>query len=158
FFSLGYTTHDRHFLAKLVESGLDVHFCQLEQSKIRLESRSVPDGVRLVDWPGVGSGMSGPAWLRPLAAEFAQVLNRIHPGLVHAGPVPTCGYLAALSGFHPLVVMSWGSDVLVDGSRNAEYEAATRFTLRSADAFVCDSSAVRAKAQEFAELPDDRIV
>jgi len=158
FFSLGYTTHDRHFLAKLTEFGLDVHFCWLRQSRVPLESHPLPNGVKLVEWHGASEDETHPAVLRKLVPAFADVIQRIRPDVIHAGPVQSCGYIAAMTAFHPLLVMSWGSDLLVDADRDQEYSTATRFTLGSADALVCDCQSVRKKAQNFADIREEAIV
>ncbi|HYX69229.1 MAG TPA: glycosyltransferase, partial [Terriglobales bacterium] len=94
--------------------------------------------------------------------EFVPLLKtrlaEIRPDLVHAGPVPTCGYLAALSGFRPLLLQSWGSDVLLDADRDAASQQATRFALEHADALFCDCDAVRLKAQKLGGPSGDRVV
>src|SRR3989442_2272695 len=48
------------------------------------------------------------------AAGFYRELTRINPDVVHAHYVSDYGFLAALSGRHPLVVSAWGSDLLID--------------------------------------------
>jgi glycosyltransferase involved in cell wall biosynthesis len=55
-------------------------------------------------------------------------------------------------------MMSWGSDLLLDADRNAEWMQATEFTLRRADAFFCDCDTVRHKASEFRSFSDTQIV
>jgi glycosyltransferase involved in cell wall biosynthesis len=45
---------------------------------------------------------------------FYRELARINPDVVHAHYVSDYGFLAAVSGRHPMVVSAWGSDLLVD--------------------------------------------
>jgi glycosyltransferase involved in cell wall biosynthesis len=63
----------------------------------------------------------------------------------------------ALSGYIPLVSMSWGYDLLVDAHRNALWRWATRFTLRCSAAMVGDCNTIRQLAVSFG-MPGERIV
>src|SRR5205807_5249096 len=85
-------------------------------------------------------------------------LRQIQPQLIHAGPVQGGGFLAALSGFHPLLVMSWGSDVLVDADRSASLRWMTRFTLSRADMVFGDCRAVQNRAVSLSSLKPDQFV
>jgi glycosyltransferase involved in cell wall biosynthesis len=54
--------------------------------------------------------------------------------------------------------MSWGADLLLDAEQNSEWRRATEIALRAADGFFCDCRTVRAQAQRFATILDERIV
>ncbi len=73
------------------------------------------------------------------------------PDILFAGPVPNCGYLAALTGFSPLVVMSWGSDLLLDQPANDSHRVKIRTALDRSNLFVCDCHAVLRKAEAIVE-------
>lgn len=77
---------------------------------------------------------------------------------MHAGPIPTCGRLAAKTGFRPLVVMSWGSDILADAARSKAVRRSAVAALRGSDALVCDCDAVRETIQGWLPYPDERVV
>ncbi len=94
----------------------------------------------------------------PLMPALDRVIADFQPDLIHAGPVPTCGFMTALSGFHPCLMMSWGSDLLVDADQAPDWRWAAFFALCHADAFQCDCQAVREKAQAIYPLGDDRIL
>ena len=47
---------------------------------------------------------------------------------MHGGTIQTCAFLTALVGFHPLLAMSWGSDILVDSKRDKFWTWMTRYT------------------------------
>jgi glycosyltransferase involved in cell wall biosynthesis len=89
---------------------------------------------------------------------FRKVVADVQPQLIHAGPTQSCGYLTALSDFHPFLLMSWGSDLLVDAERNEIWRTSTKFTLEHSDLLLCDSDAVRAKARALVAYDDSRIV
>ena len=156
YFSRDYTPHDRRFLNSLAAAERQVFYLRLEQRGHPLEDRPLPPRVEQVVWAGGGA----PARLADgprLLSSLKQVIRQVQPDLIHAGPIQTAGLLAALSGFRPLVSVSWGSDLLRDAGRNAWYRWATRYTLRHSAVLVGDCAAVRRKAMEFG-MPDERIV
>ncbi len=67
------------------------------------------------------------------AAGFYRELARINPDVVHAHYVSDYGFLAALSGRHPLVVSAWGSDLLVDPGLSAITRRLVRWVLSRSD-------------------------
>jgi len=155
YFSRDYTPHDHRFLTSLDESGHEVHFLRLEQQGHRLEDRSLPPSIHQVAWQG-GQALFRWRDLPVLLASLRNVLNEVRPDVLHAGPVQTAAFLGALSGFRPLVSMSWGSDLLKGADRSAAMRWITRFTLRNATVMVGDCAAVREKAVLFG-LPRERI-
>ncbi len=153
YFTRDYTPHDHRFLSGIVESGHEVHYLRLERSVNQLEDRQLPPGVEIVRWAGGHS----PARLTDgprLLASLRKVLRRVRPDVLHAGPIQTVGLLAALSGFRPIVSMSWGSDLLRDADKNRWYRWATRYTLKRSSVLVGDCDAVRQKAIGFGVSTD----
>ena len=142
YFSKDYCPHDHRFLSALAESGNEIFYLRLEQGDRQTEIRPVPDQVEQVSWSGGRSParlVDGPR----LVLELNQILSKIKPDILHAGPIQTCGLLAALSGFHPLLIMSWGFDLLKDIDRGPEWRWASRYTLRHADWFTSDCETTR---------------
>lgn len=146
YFTRNYTPHDHRFLSALAqESGLEVFSLRLEQRGQQREDRPLPASIEQIPWRGGHSPArlaDGPA----LLGDLKRILRRVHPDLVHAGTLQTSAFLTALSGFRPLVSMSWGSDLLKDTDRNAAWHWATRYTLQHSAALVGDCEAVRQKA------------
>ncbi len=155
YFSDNSSDHNLRFLEKLSSSGHEVWF--LDASNEYSSAGRLPEGVRGVAHRIVVSRGSDPSAYQEFLPEFRSVLAELQPDLVHAGPVQGCGYVAALSGFHPLLVTSWGSDLLLDADRNSEWRRATTVALHGADGFMCDCDTVRRAAQSFASIPDSRI-
>jgi glycosyltransferase involved in cell wall biosynthesis len=156
YFTRDYTPHDHRFLSAMVSSGLDVLSLRLERHNLQTEDRPLPNGVEQVLWRG------GKRPLRltdgvELLYDLQQVFRKVKPDVVHAGPLQSCALLTALTGFHPLVSMSWGSDLLRDSGRNRFWRIATRYTLARTEVLVGDCEAVSLKAQEFG-LERERIV
>ncbi len=156
YFSRDYTPHDYRFLTSLAQTEHEVFYLRLERRGHMQEDRALPEKVRVVQWAG-GMGAARLSHALRLLASLRRALRKIKPDLIHAGPIQTVGLLAALSGFCPLVSMSWGSDLMQDADKNAWYRWATRFTLRRTDVLFVDCEAVRQKAIGFG-YPAERIV
>ena len=155
YFSDNSSDHNRRFVEKLASFGHEV--CFLDATQTRLAENWLPRGVERVQSKYNLRRDADPSQFAGFISEFQSLLKNLRPDLVHAGPVQTCGYVAALSDFHPLVVMSWGSDMLVHADRNAEWKHATEVALGAADGFFCDCETVRSAAQRLLAIPNDRI-
>ncbi len=148
YFSYDYTPHDHRFLQALAERDeYHVYYLRLQRGPRTLEARPVPEGVTVVEW----LGNQGPfQWARlPAYTDgLRKVLREVQPDLVHAGPVLPVAFIAAWVGAQPLVVMSWGSDVLHEAGRSLFNRVAARFALSRADVFVADNRVVARRARE----------
>ena len=158
YFSAGCTVHDRRFLGAIAAVGHQVFFLRLQGGLLPADSEPLRAGVEAVAWRRTAEPATAFAELAALAPDLQSALARLAPDVVHAGPVQSCAFVAALAGAHPLLVQSWGSDLLVDADRDPLWRWASRFTLRRSDALFCDCDAVRAKARELAGYADSAIV
>ncbi len=156
--SEGYSSHDRRFLERLAELAHEVWYLPCSADAMRHEVRPLPLGIYALA-PLIRKNISPGtlAWIRA-AVRFRSVIRQMQPDLVHAGPVQKGGFFAALAGSHPLLVMSWGSDVLADANESWWMRWVTRFTLRRADVALADCEAVRERITSLASLPADRII
>jgi glycosyltransferase involved in cell wall biosynthesis len=124
YFSRQYGPHDHRFLSAIVEFGHRAFFLCADPRNLKQDPRSLPDGVEL------------------LSGKLPQALAAAQPDLLHAGPLTHCAYEAALSGFKPLVAMSWGSDILYDAQTNFFARRRVRAALKAARALIGDCAAV----------------
>lgn len=153
YFSLDYSPHDHRFLSALAETEHEVFYVRLQRGPHQNEDRPVPEEVKQVPWAG-GRGQFRWRDLPELVRDFRRLTREIKPDLVHAGPVQTCAFITALSGFHPLLTMSWGFDLMQDAERNGWWRFATRYALRRSDFFVSDATVTREKAIAYGMKPD----
>jgi glycosyltransferase involved in cell wall biosynthesis len=150
------SVHNRRFLEKLAAAGYEVWSWNIAATQTPADQ--LPAGVRtIVSTKRIDRG-SSPAQYRELLPQLQSVLKEVHPEVVHAGPIQSGGYLAALLDFHPMLLMSWGSDLLLDAERNSEWQQATAFALQKADAFFCDCDTVRQRANSFRAFSDAEVV
>jgi len=157
FFSLGYSTHDHRFLKTISENGHEVFFVQLEGNPGIVESRAVPKNIQQVIWKGGRNPFKWSA-LPALALDFRRVVKKIQPDLIHAGPIQTCAFIAALAGFRPLLTMSWGFDLMDDVHKGKIWQFATRYTLKRSAFFTSDANITREMAIQYGMNPNKTAV
>jgi glycosyltransferase involved in cell wall biosynthesis len=156
YFSRDYTPHDHRFLMALAKTEHQVSHLRLERRGHAQEERSLSPQVEQINWAGGKTLARRGDGLR-LLVDLKRVLRVTKPDVVHAGPLQTTAFLVALSGYRPLVSMSWGYDLLMDAQRDALWRWATRFTLKRSAVMIGDCRTIRARAVTFG-MADERIV
>jgi glycosyltransferase involved in cell wall biosynthesis len=156
YFTRDYTPHDHRFLASLAETEYKIYFLRLERSGNQIEDRPIPSKIETIVWAGGGRPARLIDYPR-LKSSLVQIIQRIQPDLVHAGPIQSCAFLTALTGFKPLISMSWGYDLLQQAHRNSFTGWITRYALRQTTVMVGDCKPVMNEAIRFG-MAADRIV
>jgi L-malate glycosyltransferase len=148
YFSRDYCPHDHRILSAIVAGGHEVHYLRLEDAGRKLESRPIPEGVQVVQWRG---GTKKFHWydIPVLVLSLKEVIIDVRPDLIHAGPIQSVGLVSVLSGFHPLVSMSWGFDLMQDAKKNIYSRWVTRNVLSRSDWLFGDCQAVLNKAEQY---------
>jgi glycosyltransferase involved in cell wall biosynthesis len=157
YFSRDYTAHDHRFLTALAQTEHRVYYLRLERVGQVFEERPLPPEIEIVDWVGGAQ----PARLKEglhLLDDLRRVIRKVEPNLVQAGPIQRSAFLVALSGFHPLLSMSWGYDLLQDARRNPWWSWATRYTLTHSDAFLGDCETTRKLAITYGMAKERTVV
>lgn len=138
------------------EHGDSVWVIHLENRARPLEDRPLPSGVQRVHWIADQIPF-GYGRLLAFIRSLREVLRQVNPEVILAGPLQTCGFLVAASGFRRLVSMSWGYDLLIDAQRSRWMAWLTRFTLRRSAALLGDCETIRQLAIAYGMNPQ-RIV
>ncbi|HZU86471.1 MAG TPA: glycosyltransferase family 4 protein [Anaerolineaceae bacterium] len=163
YFSRDYTPHDFRFLSAIAQREREVYFLRLERGARQVENRTLPDNVHQIHWRGAHLGdytaQSLFNWhkLPALWADLRRVIREIQPDVIHAGPLPTVAFLAALSGFRPLVSMSWGYDLLQDVERSTWQKRTARYALKRSAILLGDCQAVQQKAVTLG-FPPEKVI
>lgn len=71
-----------------------------------------------------------------------RLLRKIRPEVLHVHSAGTYGLIAWLSGYHPLIVTAWGSDVLFS-LKSPLRKMLVKRVLRSAELVTCDAEHMR---------------
>ena len=157
YFSKNYTPHDYRFLFSLSKTEHEVFFLQLEATSRQTEDRPIPEKVQQILWAG---GQREFRWrdVPRLTFDLRRVIQEIKPDLIHAGPIQTCTFIATLSGFRPILAMSWGFDLVRDADLNSWMRWVTRYTLKRSTFFTSDAYVSREKAVAFGMNPERTVI
>jgi glycosyltransferase involved in cell wall biosynthesis len=157
YFSKSYTPHDYRFLSSLSRTEHQVFFLQLEATKRQTEDRPIPENVQQIPWAG---GKREFRWrdVPRLTLDLRHLTQKIKPDLIHAGPIQNCAFLAVLSGFRPILAMSWGYDLVMDADKSAWMRWVTRYTLKRSAFFASDANVSRDKAVAFGMDPQKTVI
>ena len=72
--------------------------------------------------------------------EVKKLIGEINPDIVNAHYITSYGFIGALSGFKPLVLSAWGTDILVTPRKNIAYKMITKYALNKSDLITSDSN------------------
>lgn len=156
YFSRDFTPHDFRFLSSLAETSHEIYYLRLERNTPQLEDRTLPMSIHQIAF---NFGEQKYSFRRTIAYRRAlmQIINKIKPDIIHAGPIQTCAFLVSTTGFKPLVTMSWGSDILKESQKNILLNWVTKHTLDRSTVLLGDCNAVRNKSIEYG-FPVDHFV
>ena len=157
YFSNDYGPHDHRYLSTIRDGGHEAFHVRLESNQRQTEDRPVPEGVQIVQWAG-GKGKFRWRDVPKLVLSLRRVIRQVKPDLIHAGPIQTCAFIAVLTGFRPILTMSWGFDLMRDVYRNHWWEWVTGYVLKRSTFFTSDAMVTRDKAVAYGMNPDRTIV
>ena len=97
-----------------------------------------------------------PDWARyPLAvSKIRAMLREYEPHIINAHFVPNYGMMAALSGFSPWVLSTWGSDVMLLPGKSPFHMWRTRFVLARAEWITSDAEVMSRRLVQLGARPD----
>jgi glycosyltransferase involved in cell wall biosynthesis len=85
--------------------------------------------------------------------QTRRLIKKIKPDIVDGHFITPYGFLAACSGFHPLVVSTWGSDVLIHAKRNFLLKAIAKYALAKADIVTAYAELLKIRLMELGTEP-----
>jgi len=127
--------HSHKFLKGLVEHGYDVHLVSYHPLPIAKNIKEI-EGLKIYHFPP--SIIKKPFYFNTLF-HFKKLLKYIKPDLIHSGNLFNESFLAALSGFHPILVMPYGSDILVFPNKSKIFYYINKYVFLKADHVICDA-------------------
>jgi len=123
------TYHTHRWVNYFVDRGHRCHLVTLDEGtktkaeEILLPSKALPDFLRY-----------------PLSVgRIRNIVADIQPNLINAHFVPNYGLIGARLKFHPLVVSTWGSDVLISPEKSFLHKLRARYVLTRADLVTADA-------------------
>jgi len=151
------TIHDFRFLRKLCQSGVDVTLVSYTPKDIPPTIAGI-EGLKIIHRRPNHFLRWQKYFFLLKRNDFRRILRRVRPDLVHSGYVWKDGFLGALSGFTPHLLMPWGSDVLIQPDQSFICRQIVRYTLRRADKIYCDAEAVKNKVVNLSNINPQKVV
>ena len=153
--------HDFRFIRKLVENGYDTNVLTIDKNPVKIE------GAKYFTFPqklneASNRFINDVKYVKYIYGQrnyIQKIIKEIGPDILHGGWVPQHGFISALSGFHPFLLMPWGSDVLVI-PQNASYltKKQIAWTIKKADMITCDAEYVKNEIIRLSGYPENKII
>ncbi|MDP2729873.1 MAG: glycosyltransferase family 4 protein [Dehalococcoidales bacterium] len=132
--------HTSRWLSYFADKGHDVHLIT------SLEPSDNIDNVKLHLLKRIGPRLRVINYLInsvPMLLQFKSLIKSIEPDILHAHYIMETSLLAALGGFHPFIVTTWGSDVLIAPRKSRMSGWVAKFVLKRADLVTCDAEHIK---------------
>jgi L-malate glycosyltransferase len=82
-----------------------------------------------------------------------KIIKHFQPDILHAHYATSYGLVGALSGFHPFVISSWGTDVMKFPQKNFFAKSILKYNFRSADLLCATSNTIKEYIGKVTEKP-----
>jgi glycosyltransferase involved in cell wall biosynthesis len=152
--------HDYRFLSALMERKYDVYLISYVAKKRYSEIPGIIKdikGLKIIHRKfelTTGHGLFSPF----VVLDFRNLIKRIKPDIMHTGWIPRDGFLGALSGFHPVLLMPYGSDILIEPEKSLLRKTIIKYAIKKADMITCDCETVKNKIIQMTGFEEDKIV
>jgi len=90
--------------------------------------------------------------------DFRSIIRSERPDVIHAGWIQTSGLLAALSGFHPYLLMPWGSDIIHYSKSSFRNRLLSYYAINKADMITCDCEYEKGIITDDFRYPGEKVV
>jgi len=134
FLAAANSVHSKKWIEYFVNKGHEIHWISLTQDSFSASKNTEFHLIKNFK-------------LKPLNILFnalfiRKLVKRINPDVLHAHYAGVYGVLGALSGFHPLIITAWGSDVLITAKSKIR-KPLIKFALDKADLITCNGEPLK---------------
>lgn len=136
YLAIASSIHTQRWVNYFAKKGHRVHLISFTPS----EKKSIPHVSFHLLFNKIGIDIPALTFILNLAPNIFQIrklLKEIAPDVLHAHEAVNYGRLGVCSGFHPLVITPWGTDIFIKSKKGVQ-KAVTRFTLKNADLITTD--------------------
>jgi len=160
--SNNFEIHDYRFLVKLIENNYDVHAVSFRKNKI--PDKYFVDKIKYYEYYKIHTFLTkrykglNPFWYYNALKFLKRIIIEIKPDILHGGYTSISGFICALSGSHPFLLMPWGSDILIDPKRFFGNKLLTSYSIRNSDLITCDITIVKDEIVDKYDYDPDKII
>ncbi|MFA5771246.1 MAG: glycosyltransferase family 4 protein [Thermoplasmata archaeon] len=151
--------HNYRFINKFIEKGYEVYIINFGYDKYD----DIP-GATVINKTRRFANIP---WIRGIIWKLFYFLDiwflkkqidTIKPDVLHGGWVLRDGYFCAATGFHPFILMPWGSDILIHPNRSRIAKRKVKYAIAKADMITCDAEYVKKRIMELQPFDPDKII
>lgn len=139
-----YSEHTEKWALGLAAHGLEVGLFSFNKASYAWYERK--NGITLLYEPSTQLGASSDtgklSYLKHVGL-IKKAIKQFGPDVLHAHYATSYGLIGALSGFHPLVISAWGTDVMKFPQKNLLNRAMLKYNLRKANAICATSFTIK---------------
>jgi len=151
----GMSIHTQRWVKYFAEKGHEVHLISprpfgdnnIEDVKLHVLKKVCPQ-IRIISYV-----INLPLYV----IQVRRLVKRVKPDILHAHYVTNCGFLGALTGFHPFVLSAWGSDVLAAPKKSRIIKLMVKFALKKANSVSTTSQYLEAYLHKEFNLPQHKV-
>lgn len=140
--------HTRRWIEYFRDTGNEVHLISFRNADI--------SGIKFYymgDSINIDSDGGNKAYLKKVP-KIRRIIKEINPDLINAHYLTSYGFIGSLiKGRTPLVVSTWGTDILVTPKKNKAYKLLTEYVLKKCDLVTSDSDYM---SEEIVNLKADK--
>ncbi len=126
FLADGESVHTKRWCEHFYALGHEIHLISFKNVQI--------DNVIVHYVNSGGIAVSGGNWKVLLKVRaIKKIINKIQPDILHAHYATSYGTVGALTGFHPFIITTLGTDVLISPNQSLIYRIFLKFAFRRAD-------------------------
>lgn len=155
------SVHDYRYLKKANNSDVKVFLFAIKEAVppeiLALPNIEVYHNELLVKYSKCRSRIMSYIYLFAVMRELKKWIKQIKPDVLHPGWVSGSGFITALAGFHPYLLMPWGSDILIFPKINARIRQMVKYAVRKADMIYCDCMDVKNDIVNSYGYPSEKI-
>lgn len=165
FMSNAITIHDQRFLENFMKNGYEIIIITFKKNYSEIqELNKLEDisGIKYYNLPVLN--FKKISIIKKIINTIKcykftrRIIRKEKPDILHAGYVQKYGFIAALTGFKPFLLMPKGSDVLIEPYKSILYRFITKYTFKAADIIQCDADFVKECILDIRKMPENKVV
>ena len=134
----------KHFASK----GNEVHIISFRNADIQNVKVHFFDTHGFISISPIASFLSKAGYIL-WTRKIKQLVNKINPDILHAHWATSYGLLAALTGFHPFILSTWGSDIIISPREYWIMKKFVEYSLKKTDLVTATSEMLASATEKF---------
>jgi glycosyltransferase involved in cell wall biosynthesis len=138
-----YSEHTEKWALGLADSGIQVGLFSFNKSSYEWYAH---DNITVFFEPekkiNAESTLTKLAYLKYVAI-LKNIIKHFKPDVLHAHYATSYGLVGALSGFHPFIISSWGTDVMKFPNKNFVAKSILKYNFKNADVLCATSNTIK---------------